>query len=224
MAASPLKKKRKSQPRRNTRLRTDSASTRHEILTVAAGEFAQYGLSGARVERMARRLAVSKRMIYYYFESKEALYRAVLEKSYRDIREHDSKPSANDTDPIKAITGMIGETLDHEISHPEFIRLVIHENIHHQASFLTRNADIRRSNKIVIQRLDAILRRGREMGRFRADIDAVEVHMVISAMCVFKIANRHTFKALYGRDLSSPALRERVKQIICDTVIRLISA
>ncbi len=65
--------------------------------------------------------------------------------------------------------------------------------------------------------------RGRQAGLFRTDIDAVELHMVISAMCVFKIANRHTFKPLYGRDLSSPALRDRVKEIICETVIRLLA-
>jgi AcrR family transcriptional regulator len=219
-----LKRKKKKQPRRSTVLRPTSAATRKEILDVAAREFAQYGLSGARVERMAQKMAVTKRMIYYYFESKEALYKAVLEKSYRDIREHDSASDSEVMDPAAAIRHMIEETLHHEISHPEFIRLVVNENIHHQASFLARATDIRRRNRIVIERLEAILQRGRAQGIFRADIDAVELHFVISAMCVFKIANRHTFKALYGRDLSAPALRERVKDIICDTVLRLLAA
>ena len=119
-------------------LRPTSAATRKEILDVAAGEFAQYGLSGARVERMAQKMAVTKRMIYYYFESKEALYKAVLEKSYRDIREHDSTSDSEVLDPVAAIRHMIEETLNHEISHPEFIRLVVNENIHHQASFWPR--------------------------------------------------------------------------------------
>jgi AcrR family transcriptional regulator len=211
-------------PRRSSAIGSESASTRDEILAVAAREFAQYGLSGARMERMAAKMAVTKRMIYYYFESKEALYQAVLEKSYHDIRENDSKSSFEDIDPVKAITRMIEETLEHEISHPEFIRLVINENIHHQARFLARAPEIKRANRVVIERLEAILKRGREAGLFRADIDAVEVHMVISAMCVFRIANRHTFKALYGRDLFSPSLRGRVKDLICDTVLRLLAA
>lgn len=213
------KKKTKSDGSRPVR---HGAATREEILEVATQEFAHHGLSGARMDRIAQKIAASKRMIYYYFKSKDALYQAVLEKSYRDIRDHDANIDFANLDPVGAIRAIIEATLDHEFSHPEFIRLVINENIL-RARFLSRVPDMRRSNRVIIKRLEGILERGQKAGLFRKDIDAIELHMVISAMCVFKIANRHTFRALFGRDMASPKLRRRIKDVISDAVIRLIS-
>jgi AcrR family transcriptional regulator len=217
----------RSKPKKKTKNTADlplrqGAATREEILEVATQEFAQHGLSGARMDRIAQKIAASKRMIYYYFKSKDALYQAVLEKSYRDIRDHDANIDFAALDPVEAIRAIIEATLDHEFSHPEFIRLVINENIL-RARFLSKLPDMRRSNRIIIKRLESILERGQKAGLFRKDIDAIELHMVISAMCVFKIANRHTFKALFGRDMASPKLRRRIKDVISDAVIRLIS-
>ena len=57
----------------------DPARTMAGILEVATTEFADKGLSGARIDAIASATQTSKRMIYYYFGSKEGLYVAVLE-------------------------------------------------------------------------------------------------------------------------------------------------
>ena len=64
----------------------DPDRTKANIIEIATHEFSEKGLSGARIDEIAERTRTSKRMIYYYFESKEGLYRAVLEDSYRRIR------------------------------------------------------------------------------------------------------------------------------------------
>ena len=64
----------------------DAERSMQDILAVATEEFAFNGLSGARVDQIAERTRTSKRMIYYYFNGKEGLYQAVLEKAYMDIR------------------------------------------------------------------------------------------------------------------------------------------
>ncbi len=64
----------------------DAARTRQDILRAAREEFAEHGLSGARVDAIAARMRTTKRMLYYYFGSKEGLYLAVLEQVYGDIR------------------------------------------------------------------------------------------------------------------------------------------
>ena len=56
------------------------------ILRAARDEFAEHGLGGARMERIAERAALDKRLIYYYFDNKDSLFRAVLEQTYLDIR------------------------------------------------------------------------------------------------------------------------------------------
>src|SRR6185437_1472111 len=70
---------------------TDAERTKADIVAVAMDEFAENGLTGARVDAIAERTRTSKRMIYYYFGSKDGLYRAVLEQAYNGIRTRESQ-------------------------------------------------------------------------------------------------------------------------------------
>ena len=70
--------------------------------------------------------------------------------------------------------------------------------------------------------LARILERGRAEGIFRRDIDAVDLHMMIRAFCVFRVANRHTFGTLFGRDLTDPALREHYRTMLGDMIVDYI--
>ena len=72
--------------RRSADRTRDSERTKADILTVATKEFANHGLTGARIDTIAALMRTSKRMIYYYFGSKEGLYLAVLEKAYTHVR------------------------------------------------------------------------------------------------------------------------------------------
>src|SRR4051794_19882832 len=64
----------------------DPDRTRADIIAMATEEFASAGFSGSRVDVIAERTRTSKRMIYYYFGSKEGLYLATLEKVYGELR------------------------------------------------------------------------------------------------------------------------------------------
>ena len=68
-----------------------------EILDVATSEFAEHGFSGARVDEIAARTRTTKRMIYYYFGSKEGLFVAVLERAYADDPRARSRRSTSTT-------------------------------------------------------------------------------------------------------------------------------
>lgn len=74
-------------------------------------------------------------------------------------------------------------------------------------------------NTPAIQLLRDILGRGRQQGTFRTDIDAIDVHMMISAFCCFRVANRYTFGTLFGRDLVDPALRDHYRTMLGDMVV-----
>ena len=67
--------------------RRDPAATRKKLLTAARREFASHGLAGARVDEIAARAGVNKQLVYHYFGDKDALYLAVLEWVYEEIRE-----------------------------------------------------------------------------------------------------------------------------------------
>jgi AcrR family transcriptional regulator len=192
--------------------------TRGNILEVATREFATNGLAGGRVDAIAEKTRTSKRMIYYYFGSKEGLYLAVLEQSYRQIRSLEADLKLDDLAADEALRTLISTTFDHDETHPDFVRLVSIENIHH-AAHMQRSQAIRDLNISIIETLDSIIKRGRDTGVFHREANALDVHMLISAFCFFRVSNRHTFGTIFRRDLSEPKLMARHKQVIADAVV-----
>ncbi len=196
----------------------DSRRTRADILAVARAEFVEHGLSGARVDAIAERTRTTKRMIYYYFGSKEGLYSAVLEQAYSDIRSSEATLALEDLDPLTALRRLISFTFEYEDAHPDFVRLIAVENIH-QAGYLKQLPTIQSVNADVIATLDSILARGRVQGVFTRICSAVDVHLMISGLCFYRVSNRHTFGAIFGCDLSAPEVRERHKAMIVETIV-----
>ncbi len=199
----------------------DAAATRENILAVAREEFAEHGLAGARVDAIAARTNTAKRMIYYYFGGKEGLYLAVLEEAYADIRRLEGELNVDRYSPAEAMTRLIEFTFDYDEAHPDFIRLVATENMHH-ASHIARSSAIRDQNSGVIALLRRILDRGQREGVFRRDIDPVDIHLMISSFCFFRVSNRYTFGALFGCDLSDPAWRARQKLMLTEAVLTML--
>jgi AcrR family transcriptional regulator len=211
MAATKLQ-----QPR--ARRRRDAEQTRAEILQIAADEFAEHGFAGARVDRIAAQMRTTKRMIYYYFGSKEDLYLAVLERAYAAIRRAEQEIDVDHLDPISAIRRLAELTFDHHEANPSFLRLVSIENIH-RAEHLRRSSQIANLNVPVIDLIARILDRGYASGAFVRKVDAIDLHMMISAFCVFRVSNQHTFGVLFDRDLTSPDLRGRYRKMLADMVV-----
>ena len=199
----------------------DPVRTRQDILAAAREEFAEKGLSGARVDAIAARTRTTKRMIYYYFGSKEGLYLAVLEQAYGAIRAVEQTLELQRQPPVEGVRRLVEFTFDYQEANPDFIRLVSIENIHH-GKYLAQSEAIRTLNLPIIEALGALLSRGTEEGVFRADVDAVDLHMLISAFCFFRVSNRHTFSALFERDLASPEVQARHKQLIADAIIGVL--
>ncbi|GGF39943.1 TetR family transcriptional regulator [Marmoricola endophyticus] len=201
----------------------DAERTRAELLDVATQVFAEDGFSGARVDVIAERTRTTKRMIYYYFASKEGLYLAVLERAYLGIRAAEQELHVGDLSPVDGVRRLAELTFDHHQAHPEFIRLVSIENIH-GGRFIARLDSLREMGNPAASLLEDVLSRGRSEGTFRADVDAVDVHMVISAYCVFPVANQHTFGYLFDRDLRDPSRREHLRRTIGDLVVAWLTA
>ncbi|MPY47538.1 TetR/AcrR family transcriptional regulator [Streptomyces acidicola] len=201
----------------------DAARTRAEILDVATAEFARAGYAGARVDEIAARTRTTKRMIYYYFGGKEQLFTAVLERAYSVIRQAEQELNVEHLDPVAAIRRLAELTFDHHEAHPDFIRLVSIENIH-EAEHIAASEELGRIGSPALEVIRRILESGRESGLFTADVDAVDLHAMISSFCFFRVANRHTFGALFGRDLIAADQREHYRTMLGDMVIAYLTA
>jgi AcrR family transcriptional regulator len=196
----------------------DAARTRDEIIQVATTEFADRGYAGARVDEIAAKTRTTKRMIYYYFGGKEGLYLAVLERAYRHIRSLEQGLDVEHLEPVDALRQLAELTFDHHESHQDFVRLVAIENIHY-ARHLLRSESREVLAAPALDVLTRIMERGRAAGVFREDLDALDVHMIISAFCVFRGANRYTFQAIFDRDLLDPQRRDHLRRMIGDLVV-----
>lgn len=197
--------------------------TREDILEVATAEFAANGYAGARVDEIAAQTRTTKRMIYYYFASKEGLYLSVLERVYAQIRRVERGVRIDELSPSQALRKLAEATYDHHTTHQAFIQLVSIENIH-RAEHLRQSPTILRENATAITVLEGVIRRGVSEGVFRDDVDALDVHMIISAYACFHVANRHTFDAIFDRDMLDPTLQERHRHLIGDMIVATMTA
>jgi len=191
----------------------DADRSQQTILDAARDEFAEHGLGGARVDRIAERAEVNKRLIYYYFGNKDDLFLAVLEDAYLHIREAERELHLTDLPPADAVRKLTEFTWNYYLEHPEFLTLLNSENLH-RASHLERSARVRELNSPLIRTLGDILERGRIEGSFRGGVDPVQLYISIAALAYFYLSNNHTLSAIFGRNLMAPKARsERLSHI-----------
>jgi AcrR family transcriptional regulator len=208
-------------PRLHDPDRRDPEATRHNILEIATAEFADKGFSGARVDDIAARTNTSKRMIYYYFGDKEGLFVAVIERAYGRIRQIEATLKLDHLEPESALRTLVGFTFDYQNANEDFIRLVMTENIH-KGVHLARSGNLEELNFPVIATMRDIYRRGVAAGAFRDGLDEIDLHMSISALCFFNVANRATFSRIFKREMASPEALARRREIVIDTIQRYV--
>jgi len=203
--------------------RNDPARTMAEILQVASVEFADKGLAGARIDAIADATRTSKRMIYYYYGSKEGLYLAVLEDAYRRTREIEAGLHLSDLAPRQALEKLVAFTYERHRENEDFIRLVMSENIL-RGEYIRQSKDIKKLNLPVIDAIGELYQRGVAQGAFRAGLDPVEIHGLISALAFFNVSNRHTFGAIFQKKAGQGLAHTLAKPQVVDMVLRYVLA
>jgi AcrR family transcriptional regulator len=182
----------------------DPVQTQRRILRAARNEFMRHGYSGARVERISRAARSSDRMIYYYFESKEALYLAVLEGVYTDLGEAESALTLDPSRPLEALDQLIAFTWRYYIEHPEFVALLSNENLQ-RGRHITKSVKVKLLSRPVLEILGTILAEGERQGVFRRGLEVKKVYLTLAALGYFYLSNRFTLSSFLGIDLMQPA-------------------
>ena len=196
----------------------DPERTRAAILAAATAEFTAKGLTGARVDGIAKSAGANKRMIYHYFGDKDGLYLAVLEATYAAIRTAELELHLGDRDPVEGMRELVRFTWAYFIAHPEFLSLLGTENLH-QAAYIKRSKRIRELHSPLVGMISGLLERGMRERVFRAGVDPVQLYVTIAALGFFYLSNRHTLSTIFGRDLSGPRSLAEREQHIVDVVL-----
>jgi len=202
------------------RPRRSHAEAREEaisaIIDIATEEFVEKGLAGARIDEIAGK--ATKRKIYYYFGGKDELYRAVLQRAYQRVRESESQVDVESGTAEAALRRLIEHDVRYHSENPDLVRLVMNENIH-RAEHLRQIPDMPENNSRVIEILQQILERGEAEGTFRKGIDAVELHMNMTALAFYNVSNQFTFAHNFGVDMTSPQAIERRARQVADIIL-----
>jgi len=183
------------------------------ILKAATDEFAKHGFAGARIDQIALSAGTNKRLIYYYYKSKDDLFLATLENAYADIRGAERELHLDQLDPAEAIRQLVSFTWNYYLAHPEFISLLSSEN-QQDASHLKRSEHIREMNSPLVSMIQEVLERGRFLKLFRNGVDPIQLYISIAALCYFYLSNNQTLSTIFGQDLKShKALAQRLSHM-----------
>lgn len=200
-----------------------SSGIRSAIVLAAIDEFAREGFGGARVERISKSAGTSDRMLYYYFESKDGLFQAALEKVHEDFVAAASSIELGELDPREALWRLVAFVWRHYLNHPQFISLVNTEN-RFEARHATQSDSIPRSAAPQLKLVDDLLRRGVESGHFRRDATAIQVHLTIVSLCYYYQSNAATMSNYLGYDMRSDEALDawlgHITRVVLDWLIK----
>ncbi len=207
-----------AEPAARTGVTRDPERTSAAILAAAVKEFKEHGYGGARIDAIAKRANINKRMLYHYFGDKDGLYLAVLEGAYMSIRAAEARLRFGDLDPVDGVRELVRFTWRYYQEHPEFLSLLGTENLL-KAKFLKRSARIFDLNSPLISTLSELLRRGEASGQFRGGQDALDVYLSIAGLGFFYLSNRYTLSTTFRRDLTAKDQLERWGDHVVDVIL-----
>jgi AcrR family transcriptional regulator len=184
----------------------DSAATKELLLAAAAEEFSEYGLAGARIDRIAARAGANKRLLYVYFGDKDQLFDAVLERQINVLA--DAVP----LDPYD-LAGFAAARFDYVLANPQVARLAAW-----RAFERAEPTDVeRRSYKAKVAAVEA----GQRDGEINDAIPAIDLFAMVLRLTESWLSAPPALKAVTGKDPLSSARLRRHRAALIDAVQRI---
>ena len=196
-------------------------ATREAILRAATKVFARHGFAGGRIEQISKAAKSYDRMIYYYFGSKEGLFIAVIEDTYRRFNEAEQALALDVTQPLAALDAVIRFVWGYYQKNPEFITLLNSENLL-RGKHIGKSAKAREYSSPAIAITDTVLQAGMAQGLFRPELSARDVYLMIASMAYFYLSNRFTLSSFLGENLEAPAALAHWEAFVIDAVRRAV--
>jgi AcrR family transcriptional regulator len=195
-----------------------ATSSRERILDAAVAEFSERGFAGARVDAIALRAGINKRMLYAYVGNKQALWLASLERVYVSKRQEERTLKLESLPPTEAMQILIRFNFRYHCEHPEFLAMLNNEN-------LLRGQNLRESHQVtalyspLLVQISEVLARGQSLGVFRQKVDPMQLYISVVGLGYFFCSNQYTLSAIFSRPLNSAAEALTREQHIVDVIM-----
>jgi TetR/AcrR family transcriptional regulator len=194
----------KLNPLKRTAATRDPEATKCQILDAATIEFAVGGLAAARTESIAAKTGVTKAMIYYYFKSKEDLYRAVMQRCFNEDLQLVKQLNLDQLSPPEALVTVIANMYQKMSKRPEMTSIIALEAIQNSGKYYPQQ-----TAEILFGQLIGLLDRGVASGDFRP-LESRHTAISIVGSCAFYFIARENIKCMWpGQDLLSLEMIDR---------------
>ncbi|MES1023624.1 TetR/AcrR family transcriptional regulator [Gloeocapsa sp. BRSZ] len=182
----------------------DAEVTQQQILDAAEIEFAKHGLQGARLSAIAERAKITTAMIHYYFDNKEGLYKAVLQRPVDEVHSMVSHLNLDNLPPEDALKQVIRTAIAYEAANPHRQMLWFQEASQNQG-FYFKQSNVSSLHKYLLN----ILERGMREGCFRT-LDPFLTLTHILSICIFYFTVQDNWQHLTPEiDRLSPEMVEK---------------
>lgn len=188
----------------------DSERSKQRILDAAETEFAEKGFYGARVDEIALKADINKRMIYAYYTDKENLYKQVLIRVYKRMECVEEELVSQNLSGTGLIRRIIEAYFDFLRNNQSFVNILMWENLN-QAKYL-REVESSYIERNTLDYFRKKLDEGIAQGMFSKKVDAGQTVISLITMCFANFSNQYTLSKMFGVDLTGEALMEQRKQ------------
>lgn len=188
----------------------DSERSKQRILDAAEAEFAEKGFYGARVDEIALKADINKRMIYAYYTDKENLYKQVLIRVYKRMECVEEELVSQNLSGTELIRRIIEAYFDFLRDNQSFVNILMWENLN-QAKYL-REVESSYIERNTLDYFRKKLDEGIAQGVFSKKVDAGQTVISLITMCFANFSNQYTLSKMFGVDLTGEALMEQRKQ------------
>lgn len=178
----------------------------------ATTEFAEFGFSGARVDRIARRAGVNKAMIYYHYSSKEDLYVSILTAKIDSLSQV-IKSSMDANEDLESILLKLARFYNQILAAEPRIRQIFLHEMASGAKFMKKSfADIM-THRSIPQQLRQILEKGMREGKYR-QCDARQAIIGFIGMNFFYIVSSPLINQVWEIEDEETFRRERPAELV----------
>lgn len=204
------------------RTHTNDDIAARPVLEAALKLFVDKGFNDTKMDDIAEQADVTKRQLTYHFGDKTNLYREAIRYGLEQLHPSTEELRATSDVPVEAMRHVLSRVFDAYFDSPDSVRLITAENLHPLLPRGEYNHFFEQHP--AVQEYDRILLLGRDLGAFRTDVSATDIHFIVASMCCFPTLGDPAFHGIYALPLTDPSMREKTKALVVDTIIGFLTS